>query len=476
MYPTDLLLKELEDEACIAAVDLELSVWEQRPCRRGASLAALAEQVKRLPRGYMRVGEVVVALKGGTSEEAGENYSCETGVEYRVVRLQGSDGSTRFELDSPSARGGVAYILPTSRAARGAGTFAQLFDSNEASMAQKLGGGADESWRRSLGEGAERSTRWPVAVPIDSLPPLASRLGFRALPARLGYAARNNARLLLLFVVVGLSPLWGGFLVSQLGSAFVIPSRSMEATLSVGDVVLAEKVSRLAKLPYEVGDLVLFTPPAGLRRIVDEAGGRPLGARDLFVKRVAALGGDTVELLPGGAIARNGVPREAPPLQCGEEGAVAPQRDDRGAAVSRVIPKGQVFVLGDCPSRSTDSRTWGPLPQENVVARPVLRVWPLERRGAIDASRDLNPFVRPRRPASVEGPAPAPEAPRLSEAPAPVQEATPADAAGKETVAQESESGEVRELDSVAGAGDGPAAAAPSDAEETARRPSEREK
>lgn len=392
MYPTDLLLKELEDETCIAAVDLELSVWEQRPCRRGASLAALAEQVKKLPRGYMRVGEVVVALKGGTSEEAGENYSCETGVEYRVVRLQGSDGSTRFELDSPSARGGVAYILPTSRAARGAGTFAQLFDSNEVSMAQKLGGGADESWRRSLGEGAERSTRWSVAVPIDSLPPLASRLGFRALPARLGYAARNNARLLLLFVVVGLSPLWGGFLVSQLGSAFVIPSRSMEATLSVGDVVLAEKLSRLVNLPYEVDDLVLFSPPANLLQIVEEAGGAKLGPRDLFVKRVAALAGDTVELLPSGAVAVNGVPRKAPLLQCSE--GFGTQQRSSVAAVSRVIPDGQVFVLGDCPARSTDSRTWGPLPVKNVVARPVLRVWPLERRGSIDTSLDLNPFLR----------------------------------------------------------------------------------
>ena len=32
---------------------------------------------------------------------------------------------------------------------------------------------------------------WPVGVPADALPPLASRLGFRALPARLAYAARE---------------------------------------------------------------------------------------------------------------------------------------------------------------------------------------------------------------------------------------------------------------------------------------------
>ena len=56
-------------------------------------------------------------------------------------------------------------------------------------------------------------------------------------------------------------------------------------------------MSRLADLPYERGDLVLFSPPAELQRKVREAGGN-LGSRDLFVKRVAALGGDTVELTP----------------------------------------------------------------------------------------------------------------------------------------------------------------------------------
>ena len=407
VYPSTLLLKELEDDACVAAIDLELSVWEQRPCLQGVSLRALADQVQRLPRGSIRVGEVVVALGGGSSEEeANAAYTCERGVEYRIVRLESSDGSARFDLGPSDA--GVAYILPTARAARGPGTFSQLFDSNEEAMAQKLGASAAElesaqSWRRGLGGGgegaAERSPtapRWPFAMPINMLPPLSSRLGFRALPARLGYAARNNARLLLLFVFLGFSPLWGGFLLSQLGSAYVIPSRSMEATLRVGDVVLAEKVSRLVSLPYEVGDLVLFSPPPNLLQIVEESGGAKLGPRDLFVKRVAALAGDTVELLPDGNVAVNGVPRKAPPLQCDE---AAGTQKGSSAEVSRVIPDGQVFVLGDCPARSTDSRTWGPLPMENVVARPVVRVWPLERRGTIDASVDLNPFVRSPKPA-----------------------------------------------------------------------------
>ena len=52
-------------------------------------------------------------------------------------------------------------------------------------------------------------------------------------------------------------------------------------------------------------------------------------------------------------------------------------------------------MLGDCPARSTDSRAWGPLPVESVVARPVVRVWPLDRQGAIDASVPLKRVLLP---------------------------------------------------------------------------------
>lgn len=127
----------------------------------------------------------------------------------------------------------------------------------------------------------------------------------------------------------------------------------MEATLRVGDVVLAEKLSCRLQLPYEVDDLVLFSPPRALQELVQSAGGKPLGSRDLFVKRVAAVAGDEVSLLPDGNVAVNGVPRQRSPMACVEEqraarpggrsGAGAAAAMDEGAKPeARVIPDGSL--------------------------------------------------------------------------------------------------------------------------------------
>ena len=128
-----------------------------------------------------------------------------------------------------------------------------------------------------------------------------------------------------------------------------------------------------------------------------QAGGR-LGDRDLFVKRVAAVGGDVVELTPSGGLRVNGALRPRPPLACAEEPLQSPAAEAAAAGAegvsARTIPPDSLFVLGDCEARSTDSRSWGPLPVANVVARPVVRIWPLGRQGAIVDEVDLNPFVR----------------------------------------------------------------------------------
>ena len=246
-------------------------------------------------------------------------------------------------------------------------------------------------------------------------------------------------------LVLALSPIWATLALTTVVSVYNIPTRSMEGTLRVRDIVLAEKVSSLLRLPLERGDLVLFEAPPELLAIAADGGTR-VGGRDLFVKRIAAVGGDSVTILEDGTMLVNGEPRRPPPLACAPEataslsaeqdevaGRVQSLVDDEkitpeearallrsvarpeGAAAqraaesalsrkqrtafarplgsTRVIPRGTIFVLGDCASQSVDSRVWGPLAESAVRARPFVRVWPPERGGAIDTV-DRNPFPR----------------------------------------------------------------------------------
>ena len=48
------------------------------------------------------------------------------------------------------------------------------------------------------------------------------------------------------------------------------------------------------------------------------------------------------------------------------------------------VEKGKLFVLGDNRNASLDSHEWGLLPEENVIAKAVYVIWPLNHIGVLD--------------------------------------------------------------------------------------------
>ena len=98
-------------------------------------------------------------------------------------------------------------------------------------------------------------------------------------------------------------------------------------------------------------------------------------SRANYVKRVVALGGDTIEVRDG-VTYRNGEALE-------EEYVVHKADTDYGPIV---VPEGSVFVMGDNRANSRDSRSGsvGPLQENMIVGRVRFRWWPFGQWGAVE--------------------------------------------------------------------------------------------
>ena len=148
--------------------------------------------------------------------------------------------------------------------------------------------------------------------------------------------------------------------------AFKIPSGSMIPTLEVGDKLFVSKyVYRFH--PPERGDIVVFRFPGDKKKD--------------FIKRVAAFGGETIEI------------RDEKIYVDGRElddprnfGRFRYFNHDPFAGPNEKVrvPEDHLYVLGDNSANSTDSRFWGFVPMKNVLGKAVFRWWPPSRIGRIE--------------------------------------------------------------------------------------------
>jgi signal peptidase I len=134
--------------------------------------------------------------------------------------------------------------------------------------------------------------------------------------------------------------------------AYKVTASSMEPALLAGDHILVDRQQK-GRMPKR-GDIIVFQHP-----------GDP--ARD-FIKRVVAVGGDTVEVrkgqlvLNGKTINEPYVARAAGRYVHHEE----PFPDNPGPLT---IPTDSYFVLGDLRDNSLDSRHFGPVGREKVKGK-----------------------------------------------------------------------------------------------------------
>jgi len=166
--------------------------------------------------------------------------------------------------------------------------------------------------------------------------------------------------------------------------AFFIPSGSMIPTLAIDDRVMVNKLAYTFGDPGP-GDIVVFDSPFDaarpeeslldkvVRNVSESLGLRTATAEDDLIKRIIAIGGDTVEIRDN-LVVVNGVALNEPYLAAG---ATMPDMD------ATEVPEGTVWVMGDNRSRSVDSRRFGPIDRDSIVGRAFVRLWPFDRFGGL---------------------------------------------------------------------------------------------
>jgi signal peptidase I len=167
--------------------------------------------------------------------------------------------------------------------------------------------------------------------------------------------------------------------------AFKIPSGSMIPTLQIGDFILVNKYHYGIRLPVigtkildmdepKNGEIMVFIPPHEDR---------------YFIKRVIGIPGDKIRL-EDKVLYVNGIkqtqtfvaqlPPDNPQYLVYEEDFVGVKhlihrdlfRDRSGR--EWVVPDGHYFMMGDNRDKSSDSRRWGLVPEENIRGK-AFAIW-----------------------------------------------------------------------------------------------------
>jgi len=149
------------------------------------------------------------------------------------------------------------------------------------------------------------------------------------------------------------------FLGINLVSARIrVESISMQPTLHAGNFVLVNKVAYKLGSP-ERGDVVVFRYPPDPEQVP-------------YIKRIIGLPGDKISIYDGKVYA-NG--------QLLVEPYIASATRQGG---EWTVPADSLFVMGDNRNNSSDSRSWGMVPMENVIGKALVVYWPPDKWGVLN--------------------------------------------------------------------------------------------
>lgn len=138
----------------------------------------------------------------------------------------------------------------------------------------------------------------------------------------------------------------------------IIPSASMESTIMTGDRIIGNRLAYIKDDP-ERGDVVIFKFPDN--------------EKQLFIKRVIGLPGDTIEVIDGQVyINDSDEPLDEPYLNEPPVGSYGPV----------TVPEGAYFMMGDNRNNSADSRFWNHpfVYKDKISGKAFVRYYPNPKR------------------------------------------------------------------------------------------------
>ncbi len=140
--------------------------------------------------------------------------------------------------------------------------------------------------------------------------------------------------------------------------SFIIMENCMEPNFVQGERLLVNKVVYHFTEP-ERGDVIILHPP-----LIPES---------IYIKRVIALPGDSVEV-KNGAVYVNGTELDEPYV-----------RNPPSYTFPLLkVPEDEYFVLGDNRNVANDSHKGWTVPRENIVGKAWLSFWPTSGWGLVD--------------------------------------------------------------------------------------------
>ena len=162
-----------------------------------------------------------------------------------------------------------------------------------------------------------------------------------------------------------------------------VDGESMNNTLQNQDLLLASKISYDFGQNPQRGDIVILIPPTD--------------PSEDFIKRVIGLPGDAIEINGNhnptqvlikpddkGAFQVLDEPYLPQPFTTLKDCCMV-NGEASSTPQELIIPPNEYFVMGDNRNFSSDSRVFGLVPRKNILAKAILRIWPLDHFGGLGA-------------------------------------------------------------------------------------------